>query len=1046
MRCVRCETDNRPDSLVCATCSVALVRACPSCGHRSEPAARFCPQCGTSLGDPTSTAVAPTAPATIDGELKQTTVLFADVSGSTSFIESLDPEEADKRLTPLVEAMKGAVQRFDGSVVRVQGDGIMAVFGAPSTQEDHAVRACGAALAMQEAVKAMPGNAPGIRVGIHSGEVLARTAASDFDATGINVHIARRLEELAPVGGIALSLATLRSTGQFVTVQSIGTRQLRGLSAPLEIFILTGLQRDPTKQRFTAKRARSVFVGRDVELALLEKLRRSTADGRGRVVGVVAEAGVGKSRLCFEFARRCRARGVPFVQGRAFAHSRATPYAPVIDVWKDFFEITHDDPPERAREKVAARMARFAPSLMESSLPSLLDFLGLSEAGSEWPKFDPETRRERLNRLFRPLLRAIADYRARGVILLEDLHWMDPGSESMLELFVEVVRNMPFLLIVNYRPGYSAPWMRGDRYDQISLAPLRHAAADSLAVQLLGDDESVRALLPLIADRAQGNPLFIEELVRKFEESGYLAGERGAYHLLRMPDMRLVPDTVQAIIGARIDGRPEAEKSIIQAAAVIGREFAMSVLARLVGEPVARLDGALRRLSAAGLVFQSGAGKDLFAFTHPMVQEVAYRSLLSERRRSLHASVAAELEKTLPDPGGGQAGLIAYHWEEAGNPMQAASYNIKAATWYGTPDLARPLAWHGTRDPTRALDAWKQARRLMIELPLEGQAKALLIWADAQILSMGRRSQSLTAADAEPYYREAMALARAMGETRLMVLVTLIYAWLQEAGGLFANIVAPMDEVLTALDDRKDASLKVLLTANVGHMLRIAGDLPRALQAMDEALGRMHEVAEIDKKVLDFQPASFAKAIRGRILAMMGRCDEARPLLDKLYGSGEPFVRMHAHYGCIDIAWGLNDIAQASVHLDMATRLAKSSGHPSWMATCDNYAGLVQAMRGEYSLAIETLSSALERLRRSSRKVQETRVLADLAYAQLCAGLIDQARLTAGEAASSARRRGMKVWLAYAEWVMGGPTSPAFRKLVAETDANLLMRLRYPRT
>jgi hypothetical protein len=185
---------------------------------------------------------------------------------------------------------------------------------------------------------------------------------------------------------------------------------------------------------------------------------------------------------------------------------------------------------------------------------------------------------------------------------------------------------------------------------------------------------------------------------------------------------------------------------------------------------------------------------------------------------------------------------------------------------------------------------------------------------------------------------------------------------------------------------------------------------------------------------------------RGRILAMMGRCDEARPLPDKVCGSGEPFVRMHAHYGSIDIAWGLNDIAQASVHLDMATRLAESSGHPSWMATCDNYAGLVRTMRGEYSLAIETLTGALEKLRRISRKVQETRVLADLAYAQLCAGLKDQARLTAEEAASSARRRGMKVWLAYAEWVMGGPTSTAFKKLVAETGAELLMRLPYPRT
>jgi tetratricopeptide (TPR) repeat protein len=425
------------------------------------------------------------------------------------------------------------------------------------------------------------------------------------------------------------------------------------------------------------------------------------------------------------------------------------------------------------------------------------------------------------------------------------------------------------------------------------------------------------------------------------------------------------------------------------------------------------------------------------------VQEVAYRSLLSERRRGLHAAVAAELEKTLPDPSGGQAGLIAYHWEEAGNPKEAASYYMKAATWYGTPDPAGQLAWHGARDPARALDAWKQVRRLLIGMPLEGEAKVSLISAGIQILNMGLRSQSLSAADAEPYYLETMELARSVNKMRRAALATVAYGRLHENSGSSERIVAAVQEMLSTLDDRRDASLKVFLTTNLAYALRLTGDLPRALKTIDEALARMHEVAEIDERVYRFSLADFARSSRGRILAMMGRCDEARPLLDELCGSSETFIRIQAHVGSIDMAWGLNDIAQASGHLDRLTRLAEGSGNPIWLTVSLGYTGLVQSMRGEYSLAAESLNTALEQSRRRNAETGEARLLANLAYVQLCTGLKDEARKTAEEAASVARRRGTKIMLAYAEWVMGGPTSPAFKKLVAETGAELLMRLPY---
>jgi predicted ATPase len=253
----------------------------------------------------------------------------------------------------------------------------------------------------------------------------------------------------------------------------------------------------------------------------------------------------------------------------------------------------------------------------------LIDFLGFSEPGTQVLRLDPTTRRERLINLFRRLFRLMhSRFPYQAVTLLEDLHWMDDGSASLVELYAEMVQGTRLLMVVNYRPGFAVPWMTDNRYEQISLAPLGENAADLLASRLLGDDESVVPLLPLIADRALGNPLFIEELVRQLAESGHLAGEPGAYRLVRAPDMKRVPATVQAIIGTRIDSRPEKERSVLQTAAVIGREFSIDVLSRLVSGLTEELGPILQRLSSAGLIYESGASEGKFAFKHPMVQEV----------------------------------------------------------------------------------------------------------------------------------------------------------------------------------------------------------------------------------------------------------------------------------------------------------------------------------------------------------------------------------------------------------------------------------------
>jgi class 3 adenylate cyclase len=977
-------------------------------------------------------------PAVSEGELKQITVFFADIAGSTQLIERLDPEEAAKRLAPGIAAMQEAVKRFEGSVVRVQGDGIMAVFGTPTPQEDHAVRACCAGLALQSAVRALPGEPLVVRAGIHSGEVLARTVSTsfstDFDAAGITVHVASRLESLASPGGIVLSPSTLRAARQFISVESLGVQAIRGLSAPLEVFALTGLRRGEMSQRFSSESTRSQFLGRDRELQLLKRALDRAAEGGGCAIGLVADAGLGKSRLCFEVAESCRTEGIRVLEGRALAHSRATPFEPVINVTRAVFEIGHDDLPDTARQKIADVCSRLDDEL-STEIPLIADFLGVADASQLRERIDPAARRERLHLFFRRLVRAASRDRPL-VLLIEDLHFLDSGSEAILEVLAESLVGTRLLLLVNFRPGFAANWMRIESYEQISLPPLSPTAADALARQLMGDDASVDPLVTLIADRARGNPFFIEELVRKFDESGHLAGQPGDYRLLRAPDMKLIPDNVQAIVSARVDSRPELERSLLQTAAVIGREFAASVLQHVAGLATDVVSAALHRLSTAGLIYEpAGQAIGGFAFRHPMVQEVTYHSLTSDRRRALHASVAADLEKSLTDPGGAQAGFIAYHFEEAGNITMAASYNMKAATW------------HGTRDPAQALDAWQRVRRLLKDLPLEGPARYPLLMAYGQIVNLAWR-EGMGAADVEAYYREALAIAQSLGDMRAVTLVTAAYGRALASSGDARQYVATVSQALEGLEATKNVGLRVLLTAIRCHARWLAGDLRGALADNDFALAHMTEVEAQDEQTLGFHVPTWIKGMRSKVLAMSDRCDEARGIAEEMIAADEKTVdtmhRILAHGTLVDIAWGRQDVELGRMHGSQAHVLGEKSGNPYLIVYGRAFGALGLGLAGDYTAAAGLFADALRFARQRRAGLEnEARMLCDLAWVQQRAGLAERSRATADEAAAVARRRGATLAMAYAEWLLCGD-SPTFKSLVDQSGAKLLAGLGTP--
>src|SRR5713101_689541 len=501
----------------------------------------------------------------LEGERKQVTVLFADLKGSTELIRDLDPEAAQTLLDPALQHMMDAVHRFEGTVNQVLGDGIMALFGAPVAHEDHAVRACYAGLAMQaalrryaEEVRRSHGLEMQMRVGLNSGEVVVRAIGNDlhmdYSAVGQTTHLAARMEQLATPGSIRLTAATLRLVEGLVQVNALGRFPVRGLPEPVEVFELVGASAVRRRLQAAAARGLTRFVGRQQELAALQQALEQAGAGHGQIVAVVGEAGVGKSRLVYEFIHSHHTQGWSVLESASVSYGKATPYFPVIDLLKRYSHIEDHDETRTIRAKLTGQILTLDAALQDV-IPALLALLDALPDDSPFRHLDPAQRRQRtLTALKRVLLR---ESQVQPLLLVcEDLHWIDTETQALLDSLVESLPTARLLLLANYRPEYQHGWGSKTYYAQLRLDPLPPASADAFLQALLGDDPGLEALKPLLIARTAGNPFFLEESVRTLVESGVLVGERGAYRPGQALASIQVPATVQAVLAARIDRLP----------------------------------------------------------------------------------------------------------------------------------------------------------------------------------------------------------------------------------------------------------------------------------------------------------------------------------------------------------------------------------------------------------------------------------------------------------------------------------------------------------
>lgn len=650
--------------------------ACRKCGSQPREGARFCDACGS----PMEFAAEP-------AEYKQVTVLFADVVRSMDIAATLGTERLREIMSELVNESAAVIHRYGGTLNQFTGDGIMALFGAPIALEDHAFRACLAALDIQDAARRLAtevhrrdGIALELRIGVNSGEVIAGEIGSQpmsYTAVGEQVGMAQRMESVAQPGGVMLSASTARLVREHVALGETEMVRIKGVDAAVPACRLLSNARESA--RFG--RRESTLIGRTWETEALADILERSLEGSGVVVGLVGPPGIGKSRLARESATRAMSHGVEVFFTYCESHTREIPFHVAARLLRTVFGVNALSP-EDARERIRTQIAHADPE----DLILLDDLLGIRDATVTAPDISPDARRRRLTTL---LNTAALERRTPAMYVIEDAHWIDPVSESMLVEFISVVPKARSLVVITYRPEYHGQLNRSATSEVITLAPLDDSYAQELTRELLGKDTSTADLAALVAERSAGNPFFAEEIVRDLAERNILQGERGTYVCVSdVVDVR-VPATLHATIGARIDRLNPAAKKTLYAAAVIGTRFDASSLTALLREA-----NVLPLIEAELVDHVAALPRTEYAFRHPLTQKVAYDSQLKSARSELHRRLAGIIEQNEPASADENAALIAVHWEAAGELRAAFAWHMRAGMWFNYRDIrAARMSW-----------------------------------------------------------------------------------------------------------------------------------------------------------------------------------------------------------------------------------------------------------------------------------------------------------------------------------------------------------------
>jgi predicted ATPase/class 3 adenylate cyclase len=823
LKCLKCGVLNRPGSRFCNACGS------PVTGRGREQTSNHRPE--IAFGAAVDSQSAP------EGERKIITALFVDIIGSTSLEQDLDPEEARAIIDPALKLMIDAARRYDGYVVQSTGDGIFALFGAPIAHEDHAQRSLYTALRLQEEIRRYSdrlrsdGRPPiQIRAGANTGEVVVRSiqtgdTQTEYTPIGHTVNLASRLQQLAIGGSTIISDGTRKLVEGYFALLPRGPTRIRGISESLNVFEVTGLGPLRTRLERSAGRGLSKFVGRDNEKKEFRRAAEKVKAGIGQILAVEAEPGVGKSRLCFEFKSEANSDW-NVAEGTSVSHGKSSALLPIVDLLFSYLGTGREENASLRRQKLAMKVDALDQDL-QVDFPYLCALLEIDEDREKLAAMDPQLRRTRTHDAVVRLL--LSESKRRPFMLIvEDLHWLDDESQALLDLLVASIDSTRILLLVNYRPEYLLRWSDKSNCRRVRLEPLGYSNASEMLEEMLGTSEELAPLRQLLIESTGGTPFFIEESVQALFDEGTITRINGSVELVKPLHSLRIPPTVQAILAARIDRLHNDEKNLLQTLAVLGREFVLSLARVVAGRSEDELERLITNLQLGEFVYEQPSVSDVeYIFKHALTQEVAYNSMLVERRKQLHESVGQAIELLYPNSLEDHVAELAHHFSKSDNRAKAIEYLRRA----GVQSLARGALAQATQD-------LENAARLLRDVPPgpsrdQSELQVLNALGTAYIAARG-----YAAPEVGPTFQRAREICATIGEPQQQfAMVFGNFAW-RIVRGEMDRSRSLANEAISLAETSADSGMWMEALMLLGVTLYYRGDFAGARAQHEQALAQ----------------------------------------------------------------------------------------------------------------------------------------------------------------------------------------------------------------